>query len=625
MSVREFFRTVWDGKYLVLVVLLVVLAGAYAFIGRQEAVYEATATVQLREADAAPDFETVVMTADPDPDIATSSEVEDAVSGSLGVDAARLSVTATAGAENSTVVITARGASEEQAIAIANAFGAAYVQRLPAVLDGQLDEIDDRLGRLRDRYGEVNTRANKNDALAQTELTTIEGQYQVLVAEQQMLESIRASDAVAVVAKPATTAVSLGVPPATVMALGLLAGLLAGVGVAFARRGLDFRVRGATQAAELSGLPVLAELSGVKRSLKDARASQTLPISSRTASPFTESIRELRTALHVALPDDEPAIVLVTATDPAAPRSFIAANLAASWALSGRRTVILEADMRRPGLGALLPPPAGWSGDPEAPRPTRVPQLEFVPVPNVEMDPADFLATDEAQALVAGLRERAEIVVIDAPPVLAAADATILGGYADAAVLLATTGKTDRVVLSESADRLRGNNVPLAGVALSGVTDDRRTLYASVYDAADVTVAPDGSAGPGAPAGRAGGPAAGDGDAGTGAAGPEAGPSEAGAEADAVPGRARANREVPEADAGTETVLLPAVVASRAAAPSRGPHWPKVPSTSRSAGTVPLGTVPLGVVPLGTARGSEGAPGLGPLGATSPVADGSDR
>ncbi|MEL7976729.1 CpsD/CapB family tyrosine-protein kinase [Isoptericola sp. F-RaC21] len=561
MTVREFFRTVWDGKYLVAVTLVVVLVAAFVYLDRQEEVYEATATVQLREADAAPDSEAVVMTVDDDPDLATGPEVERAAAAELGTDAGSLTVTAATGSEPSNVTVTARGGSAEEAVAVANTVAAAYVAHLPAVLDAQLEEIDSRLGRMRDQYRTVKDRSSRSDALAQTELTTIEGQYQVLVGEQQMLDSIRASEAVAVVATPADTAVSLGIPPATVLALGVLAGLLAGIGVAFARRGLDFRVRGATQAGELTGLPVLAELSGVKSSLKDARATGTLPISSRTASPFTESIRELRTALHVALPEGENAIVLVTATDPAAPRSFIAANLAASWALSGRRTAILQADMRRPELDALLPPPAGWDGDPQAPRPTRVPQLEVVPVPHVAMDPADYLATDDARALVDGLRERAEIVVIDAPPVLAAADATILGGYADSAVLIATVGRTDRVVLSESADRLRGNNVPLAGVALSGVKGDRRTLYASVYDAAG---GPPEEHAP-APAATAGGP---------GDQSDEDGDGDGDHGGDPV---------------GTATVRLPTVVAARAAAPARGPHWPRVTSTSRSSDTVALG------------------------------------
>jgi tyrosine-protein kinase Etk/Wzc len=584
MTVREFFRTVWDGKYLVAVTLLVVLAAAFVYLDRQEEVYEATATVQLREADAAPDSEVAAMTVDDDPELATGPEVERAVTAELGTDAGALAVTATSGEEPSTVTVTARGGSAEQAVTTANTVAAAYVAHLPTVLEGQLEETEARLGRLRDRYDTVKAQSRKSDVLAQTELTTIEGQYQVLVGEQQMLDSIRASEAVAVVATPADTAVSLGMPPATIVALGVLAGLLAGVGVAFARRGLDFRVRGATQAGELTGLPVLAELSGVKRSLKDARATETLPISSRTASPFTESIRELRTALHVALPEGENAIVLVTATDPAAPRSFIAANLAASWALSGRRTAILQADMRRPELDALLPPPAGWHGDPQAPRPTRVPHLELVPVPHVAMDPADYLATDDARALVEGLRERAEVVVIDAPPVLAAADATILGGYADSAVLLATVGKTDRVVLGESADRLRGNNVPLAGIALSGVKGDRRTLYASVYDAAGGASAEhgatpehdaEGTVRPPARTAPTEGPAGGPTEGPTGE--PTKGPAEGGPDGQGV---------------GAETVRLPAVVSATGASATRGPQWPRVTSTPQPGGAGAPGSEP---------------------------------
>ncbi|MGF0117916.1 Wzz/FepE/Etk N-terminal domain-containing protein [Promicromonospora sp. Marseille-Q5078] len=573
MTVREFFRTVWDGKYLVVVTLVVVLTAAFVYLDRQDQVYEATATVQLREADAAPDSDVAAMTVDADPDLATGPEVERAASATLGTAEGDLTVTATAGAETGSVAVTARGGSEEQAIAVANAFAGAYVAHLPAVLEGQLDEIDARLERLSDRYDTVNQQSKKTDVLAQTELTTLEGQYQVLVGEQQMLDSIRASEAVAVVAKPAVTAVSLGVPPATVVALGLLAGLMAGVGVAFAKRGLDFRVRGATQAGELTGLPVLAELSGVKHSLKDARATEILPISSRTASPFTESIRELRTSLHVALPEGDHAIVLVTATDPAAPRSFIAANLAASWALSGRRTAILQADMRRPELAALLPPPAGWEGDLQLPRPTRVPHLELVPVPHVAMDPADYLATDDARALVDGLRERAEIVVIDAPPVLAAADATILGGYADAAVLLATVGKTDRVVLTESADRLSGNNVPLAGIALSGVKSDRRTRYASVYDAAGGTSAEQVATAEQDGADTARPPAK---------AAPTKGPTEK---------PAKDGPDGPDGqEVGAETVRLPEVVSASGATATRGPQWARV--TSRSSGAVVPGAEP---------------------------------
>src|SRR5690606_25675294 len=90
-----------------------------------------------------------------------------------------------------------------------------------------------------------------------------------------------------------------------------------------------------------------------------------LPVDGRTATPFTESIRELRTAIQ-ATEEGSALTIVVSATEPDAPRSFIVANLAASWALSGRDTIVMSGDLRRSDLEGLLPAPDGWS----APRST---------------------------------------------------------------------------------------------------------------------------------------------------------------------------------------------------------------------------------------------------------------
>jgi len=97
------------------------------------------------------------------------------------------------------------------------------------------------------------------------------------------------------------------------------------------------------------------------------------------------------------------------------------------------------------------------------------------------MDPADYLATADFREALNRVGEEADVVVIDAPPVLAAADATILGQYADGAVLIASLDHSDRQVLAEAAERLRINNVPLSGVAIAGVRGARKMTYASTY------------------------------------------------------------------------------------------------------------------------------------------------
>ncbi|WP_454042999.1 Wzz/FepE/Etk N-terminal domain-containing protein [Cellulosimicrobium sp. Marseille-Q8652] len=486
MTIREFLRTVWAGKYFVLVAVLVVMAAAMVYVERQDPVFEATATVQIVAAESVPgaNQEASSVTVDTDPEMIRNPAVLEPAAAALddGTEPRVLagSVEGFYNAELLTMSVIARAGDEAGAVRRANAVAQAYIAYLPTILDTQVAELDERREALRAQLDQIqsNLAANPDDPLAQAERDTIVGQYQAISALHSTFGSIVTPG---VLVDPATSAVPLGMPTPLVLAIALLAGLVAGVGLAFARRGLDLRVRTTAEAATLAGTPVLAELFDVRGADKEFRRTGNLPVSSRHASPFTESVRELRTAVRVSLGDAPHSVAVVTAADPHAPRAFITANLAASFALSGRPTIVMCGDLRRPQLADLLPAPEGWDGSPRELRPTRIPNLRLMPVHDDEMDPADFLATARVRALVDGLREKAAIVVVDAPPVLAAADATILGGYANGVVLIASVEKTDRVVLQEAAERLRINNVPLSGMALAGVKGDRRMTYASSY------------------------------------------------------------------------------------------------------------------------------------------------
>lgn len=486
MTVREFVRTVWAGKYYVLAAVLVVVVGAFVYLNQQETVYKATATVRLVGVQSAQGGEQVVeVTVDTDLSDVTSDPVVQAAATTLGYtgDPATLAAQVSAdypGESQSLVAISAKTLDPQESQDVANAFAEAYVAQLTVLRDAQIAALDARRQALAEQLAGVTARLSvvTDDPLALAEKETIVTDYTSLTVQANTLRAITVPGEVET---PATSAEALGLGRSTVLALAALAGLVAGIGLAFARRGLDVRVRGAADAARLAQTPVLAELYGVRSSDRDYSHSHTLPVSRKVATPFTESIRELRTAVQVSLAEADRVVVVVTAADPHAPRTFIAANLAASFALSGRRTIAVSGDLRRPQLDRVLPPPEGWSGDPHTLRPTTIPNLGVFPVPEEEMDPADFLATTRAGKLIADLSDDAEVVVIDAPPVLAAADATILGRYATGVVLIASAGKTDRAVLAEASERLRINNVPLVGIALAGVKSDRRMLYASTY------------------------------------------------------------------------------------------------------------------------------------------------
>ena len=487
MTVREFLRVMWEGKYLLVGAVVLALAAAWVYADRKPEVFEATATVQINAVDLGEsDTPATTTTVDTDPRLVEAPGVLDVVGEAVGngVDPRQLAalVSGQYDAGTQVMTITTSAGTPGGAVELANAVASAYVESLPGVIDDQIAEIDARRDALRAQLDAVDeqVRGKPKDPLAGAERSTIIDQYQTLSASRSTLESIVTP---AQVLTPATgsSAVVVGLPRASIVLLGALAGLAIGIGLALARRALDSRLRGRSDAAEAAGVPVLAELYGVARAAKSYRRTPVLPVSSRVASPFTESIRELRTALHVAMQDREHAVVVVTATDPHAPRSFIAANLAASWAMSGRDTAAVSGDLRRPDLEDLLPRPDGPGTDSEGLRPTQVPHLRFLALHDPTMDPADYLATDRVRETVEAARDAGEVLVIDAPPVLAAADATILGAFADCVVLVATAGRTVRSVLVEAAERLRINGVPLTGVALAGVKGDSRMVYASTY------------------------------------------------------------------------------------------------------------------------------------------------
>ena len=492
MTIREFIRILKEGKYLVLAAMIVVVAGALLYLDQRDDKYAATATVELMTATSPADTgEADVVTVASSPEDVTSEIVVEAAAADLGytgdLDALADTISVEPGDEDGLFVnITATAATGDDAVEVANAFANAYVAQLDALRAEQVSAIEAQKAALSAQIVGVRARlvADPADPLAVAEQDSIVAGYQALVTQANVLNSIVSPG---LVERSAVSADPVGLSRALVVLIAILAGLLVGIGLAFVRRSLDVRVRSADEAKWLTGVPVLAELTGVRSAERRFRTTHQLPVSSKVALPFTESIRELRTAVQVSLSGVEHTVVVVTATEPRIARSFVAANLAASFALSGRRTIIISGDLRRPQLDSLLPAPEGWAGPPEEPRPTPVPNLSAVVLSDETMDPADYLASARARGILDRLRATAEVVVVDAPPVLAAADATILGGYADGTVLVASVGRTARTVLTEAVARLQVNNIAVTGVALTGVRGNRRMLYASTYGDAETS------------------------------------------------------------------------------------------------------------------------------------------
>lgn len=509
MTLQDMFRTIWFGKWLVLVSVLAALGGAYLFVSRQEPQYASTATVQIVDAET---LAAAGVRLESDPSLVTSDAVTAAAAEDLGdpdlADGLAASSTAEYATDNpNSVIITETGPDADATVDRANAVATAYVAALQAQFDDDLASMQERLSTLAtsiDQQQKAITEArraaaaataatNPNaqvdpvDGLLEAQYSTTMDQYQTLSGQLTQAQLLASP---ANILQNAVGSSLVSIPASLVYLIAALAGLLVGIGLAVVRRGLDTKVRTSGQARRSAGAPVLARLSGTGVALKSVEAEGTLPVARREATAYTRSIRELRTALQAAVENDSgSAVIVVTAADVETPRSFLAANLAASWALSGRSVVVLSGDLRQPRLNALLPADAeapvrtGRAGGRArtAALPTAIPHLAVHPALQTELDPADFLASADVRALVEQLRATADVVIIDAPPMLVAADATILGSYADGVLLAVTLGHTHVGAVEESAERLRAANAALLGLSVDGTTERSEATYEATY------------------------------------------------------------------------------------------------------------------------------------------------
>jgi capsular exopolysaccharide synthesis family protein len=196
--------------------------------------------------------------------------------------------------------------------------------------------------------------------------------------------------------------------------------------------------------------------------------------------PVAEAYRALRTSITFTSVKGAPQVLVFTSALPGDGKTTSASNLAVSMVQQGLRTLLVDADLRRgflhkileaeqqPGLTHLL---AGQSNLDDAIQAVKVTDadqpLHFLSSGAFPPHPAELLGSDRMKDLVAQMRTRYEVVVFDAPPLNLVTDAAILGTIADATILVARAGVTDRRDLHHAAQQLRQLHAPLAGLVLN--------------------------------------------------------------------------------------------------------------------------------------------------------------
>ncbi|GIF44964.1 AAA family ATPase [Actinoplanes xinjiangensis] len=263
------------------------------------------------------------------------------------------------------------------------------------------------------------------------------------------------------------------------LAAGAVAGLLLGTGTAFLRARTRRTIRDRDDYAALTGSPVLATVPRHRR-------PGGVPIVVREpGSPAAESYRYLRARLQPSLRPTGATTILVTSPGDRQGRTTTAANLAVTLARSGRNVVLVDADLRNPrlhhvfqttgdhGLTTLLD---GDTTVSEVLEETPEPRLRLIAAGPRDGEHVDLLDGAQLARVLRAVQKHADVIVLDSPAVLSAADAIALAALSDRVLLVGnfarTSRQTVRRALAELADVVHGNvspvlvNVPKSGGAL---------------------------------------------------------------------------------------------------------------------------------------------------------------
>jgi non-specific protein-tyrosine kinase len=197
-------------------------------------------------------------------------------------------------------------------------------------------------------------------------------------------------------------------------------------------------------------------------------------------SAAAEAFRTLRTNLIFAGLEKPLTTLLVTSASPEEGKSTTLANLAVVMAQGGRSTILVDCDLRRPRQHEIF----GVAGQPgvsdmiaqnrdEAPfAATGVEGLRLLPAGSPPPNPADLLTSRRIEALIASLKSQADIVLFDAPPILAVSDAALLASKLDGALLIVNAGHTRREHALRARELLEKIHVRVVGAALTNAAAD---------------------------------------------------------------------------------------------------------------------------------------------------------
>lgn len=282
-------------------------------------------------------------------------------------------------------------------------------------------------------------------------------------------------------------------------AIGLVVGLALGMMLAFVQESLDDSIKNVEELERLTAVPSLAVIPKTSPLWLKSRAGKSgskdgaveLAVLNQPVSALGEAYRTLRTSILLATAPSPPQALLVTSAQPKEGKTSTSLNLALGLAQRGVRVLLIDADLRRPGIAAALRLPgekglssvlSGTHSLNEALRRFNGgSNLWILPAGPCPLNPADLLSSPRLEELFKELRQRFDHLVVDSCPSLMMADATILSTFVDGVVLVVESGSTPRGAVLRAQKIIESVGGKVLGTVLNKLDLRRDGYYGYTY------------------------------------------------------------------------------------------------------------------------------------------------
>jgi len=511
LDLRQYMSILWKGKWIIILCTLLAVAVGFTLIFTMPPTYEATAKILIVEQNISSEvFDQYIpeysgsreVNFQTQMEIINSRQFREEVIKRLSLNIKpdeledKIQINRVMGAN--VVDISVQDNDPQLAADIANILSEIYIEWVSEnyqqdikELLGEIDlKVIDSKEKLDDASREISKLEESGKDIPESLRKELEMYSSLYVMLSEKYENLRISETVG--DSFATVIETAVVPKGSIkpnkrlyMASSFLIGLLLGCGIILLREVLDNTIKSSSDVKRYYGLNTISQIAYDKS--YDTKKRELIVLKEPN-SQTSESIRELRTNLGYFNIDKKNKIIGVTSAQLEEGKSFVSANLAVTLAQSGIKTLLLNADFRKPvihkyfnfnnssGITSIL---TGYSKLSEEVRSTEIENLHFLASGPIPPNPVELLESDLMSKMLTALSEKYDYIIVDTPPIVPVTDLMVLARKIDSILIVARVGKVTKSVVLQAVEKLEMVKSRVLGVVLNGIV--RKGSYYYYY------------------------------------------------------------------------------------------------------------------------------------------------